>query len=184
MVAVGGSCAWAGLDRTGTSAVPRARIEATRRPNANFRDSFTFSRPFKVSSTNCPVVRDGRGPRTCSHPSSSGSRHCLSHPPTLSEEPLYPGQVGWLSDGGTGKPWSNDVPHIGRELRVYAARESALLNWGNTSLSVSGRSAAFTEPGAGHRRRVSRRLSCVPPWRSACTGPVISPEYRFICPST
>ena len=46
----------------GTSAALRAIIEATRRVNAKFRDSFTFSQPFKVSPTTWPVVRDGRGP--------------------------------------------------------------------------------------------------------------------------
>ena len=33
----------AGVDSIGTSAVPRASIDATRRVNANLRDDFTFS---------------------------------------------------------------------------------------------------------------------------------------------
>ena len=41
-------CPCAGVTRMGTSAAPRAIIEATRRVDANFRDDFTFSQPFTV----------------------------------------------------------------------------------------------------------------------------------------
>src|ERR1017187_3209992 len=62
IAAVGGASACAGVDRMGTRAALRAIIEATRRVNAKFRDSFTFSQPFKVSPTTWPAVRDGRDP--------------------------------------------------------------------------------------------------------------------------
>ena len=44
-------CACAGLDRAGTSAAPSAIIATTWRLNANLRENFTFSQPFKVLPT-------------------------------------------------------------------------------------------------------------------------------------
>jgi len=133
----------------------RCRIEATRRADANFRDGFTFSEPFKVSPT-----RLFQSPATIGEPRActvfSGSRPSLFHPPTPSERSQHPHFFWWLNDRlgpvGLGTRW---LSHKTQGSSIYVQGGSALLNWGNTRKLRAARFSAFTNARADHREHAS-----------------------------